>query len=53
MRNVILVSVAIMAASFASCSQANSTKGEENVPCDSVNKVDSTHLVDALDVSEM
>ncbi len=52
MRNVILVSVAIMAASFASCSQSNSTKGEENVPCDSINKVDSVSEFDTTDVAE-
>lgn len=52
MKNVILVSVAIMAASFASCSQANSTKGEENVPCDSVYNVDSVSEVDTTNVAE-
>ena len=52
MKTVILVSAAIMAASFVSCSQTNSTKGEENIPNDSVYNVDSTHRADTLNVSE-
>lgn len=52
MRTIILVSLSIIAASFVSCSSANSTKEKDNAPCDSVNNVDSVKMVDTTNVVE-